>query len=256
MTWFPRREDYEDAPVILPDETYAEKLSRLHETIEAAQASIKEVVDGDSVCLEHKIYRTMDLRQDMEDIALLQKECEAESEAANHPDDLKKARVGLMNLKAYLNQVDCIEFANALKNEFLFAVGSKEGFGPWLDQAEERIQSRDSKPKTFDEAREYEQKVCLFLKETVRGNKMLKKLQEAAEGIRGNVPVQDIFSKLSERYYVLCKKADQRVKNIQHLLVEWKMLDDIMAPTKPAEMDDLQVKHFVSFLRTYAAHFS
>ena len=57
MTWFPRREDYEDKPAILPDETYEEKIQRLHDTIEAAQASIKEVVDGEGVPLENKIYR-------------------------------------------------------------------------------------------------------------------------------------------------------------------------------------------------------
>jgi hypothetical protein len=32
------------------------------------------------------------------------------------------------------------------------------------------------------------------------------------------------MSKLSERYYVLCKKADQRVKNFQHLMIEWQRL--------------------------------
>ena len=85
---------------------------------------------------------------------------------------------------------------------------------------------------------------------------MLKRVQDAAEGIRANIAVQDEFSGLSERYYVLCKKADGKVKNIQVLLREWKALDDILAPTKPAEMDDLQVKLFVSFLRTYAAYFS
>ena len=32
------------------------------------------------------------------------------------------------------------------------------------------------------------------------------------------------MSKMSERYYVLCKKADQRVKNLQHLMIEWQRL--------------------------------
>ena len=78
----------------------------------------------------------------------------------------------------------------------------------------------------------------------------------AVEGIHSNIAVQDEFSEVSEHYYVLCKKADGKVKNIQVLLREWKALDDILAPTKPAEMDDLQVKLFVSFLRTYASYFS
>ena len=55
------------------------------------------------------------------------------------------------------------------------------------------------------------------------------------------------MSKLSEKYYVLCKKADARVKNIQTLLVEWQKLDEILEPKKPAAMDDLQVKQFVTF---------
>ena len=85
---------------------------------------------------------------------------------------------------------------------------------------------------------------------------MLKCVQRAAENIHGNNDVKDVLSGLSERYYVLCKKADDNVKNIQILLREWKALDEILAPTKPEEMDDLQVKLFVSFLRTYASYFS
>lgn len=100
MTWFPRREDYEDKPQILPDETYEEKIQRLLDTIDAAQQSIKEVVDGDTLDLEQKIYRTMDTAQDMDDIAKLQKDIEGHPEAGNNQDTLKKARVGLINLKA------------------------------------------------------------------------------------------------------------------------------------------------------------
>jgi len=258
MTWFPKKEDYEIEIQVLPDETLAEKIQRLLEIIENAQTSIKEVVDSDKLVNEVKIYRVMDLRQDMEDVANLQKDCEGHAESNNYQDDLKKARVGLINLKAYLGQVDCIEFATAIQNEFLFKVGSSEGFAPWLENAEKRVQETniDERPKTFDEALKFEEKACLFLKEIVKGNKMLKRVQDAAEGIRANIAVQDEFSGLSERYYVLCKKADGKVKNIQVLLREWKALDDILAPTKPAEMDDLQVKLFVSFLRTYASYFS
>ena len=92
------------------------------EIIENAQTSIKEVVDSDKLVNEVKIYRVMDLRQDMEDVANLQKDCEGHAESNNYQDDLKKARVGLINLKAYLGQVDCIEFATAIQNEFLFKV--------------------------------------------------------------------------------------------------------------------------------------
>ena len=256
MTWFPRREDYEDAPQILPDETYSEKITRLIETIEASQHSIKEVVDGDTVTLEHKIYRTMDLRQDLEELGALHKECEDHADASGHPDDLKKAKVGLINLKAYMSQVDCVEFAAAIMNEFLFKVGTEEGFGPWLNDAEKRINCRETKPATFDACMDYEQSACKFLKETVKANKMMKRLKDAAEGIKANVDVQEDLSKFSERYYVLCKKADSRVKNMQGLLFEWKRLDEILAPKEPSLMDDLQVKQFVVFLHTYAAYFS
>ena len=61
---------------------------------------------------------------------------------------------------------------------------------------------------------------CRFLKETVKGNKMMKRLRDAAEGNKANWEVQEELSKLSERYYVLCKKADSRVKNMQSLLFE------------------------------------
>jgi len=255
MTWFPRREDYEIPQMVKPHENYADKIVRLIETIDGAQTNIKEVVDGD-ICLEHKIYRTMDLRHDLEELTGLHKECEDDPDAANHQEDLKKAKVGLIGLKAYMSQVDCVEFAAAIMNEYLFKTGSAEGFGPWLADAELRIADHSVKPATFAACMEYEQSACKFLKETVKANKMMKRLKEAAEGIKANVDVQESLGKLSERYYVLCKKADGRVKNMQGLLFEWKRLDEILAPKEPKNMDDLQVKQFVVFLRTYAAYFS
>ena len=66
MTWFPRKEDYEVAPTVALDETYEEKLTRLLENIEATQNNIKQVVDGgNDVSNEQKIYRTMDVHQDL-----------------------------------------------------------------------------------------------------------------------------------------------------------------------------------------------
>lgn len=256
MTWFPRREDYEVVQVVQLDETNEEKLARLLETIEVSQSNIKEVVDKDTLGLEEKIFRILDLKQDLQELTDLHKELEKSPEAASCAADLKKAKVGLINLQAYMNQVDCIEFAAAINNQYLFNVGSREGFGPWIAEAEKRIICRDEKPKAYEEVNSFEQNACAFLKEVVKANKMLQRVQQAAEGIKGNVVVQEEMSKLSERYYVLCKKADQRVKNLQHLMIEWQRLDEILAPTDPKDMDDLQTKQFLVFLRTYAAYFS
>lgn len=256
MTWFPRREDYEQIQMVLPDETYTDKLARLIETIEAAQNNIKEVVDKDSVSKEQKIFRVMDAKQDLDELITLHKECEADPEAANHGDELKKAKVGIINLKAYMSQVSREEFAASIMNEYLFRVGSAEGFGPWLKGAEDKINDRADKPSSFEACMEYEQMACRFLKETVKGNKMMKRLKDAADGNKASVEVQEELRLLSERYYVLCKKADSRVKNMQSLLFEWKRLNEILAPKEPKNMDDLQVKQFVVFLRTYAAYFS
>ena len=250
MTWFPRKEDYEVVQMILPDEHLADKINRLIEQIENSQANIKEVVDGD-ISLEHKIYRTMDSHQDLEDLTKLHKECEGDQDAGNHPEELKKAKIGLINLKAFLSQVDCVDFAAAIMNEFLFKVGSKESFDPWLTDAERRVSCRQDKPSTFEACMEYEQNACKFLKETVKANKQLKRLKDSADCIKANVDVQEELSKLSERYYVLCKKADGRVKNMQGLLFEWKRLDELLAPKEPKLMDDLQVKticHFLTYL--------
>ena len=49
---------------------------------------------------------------------------------------------------------------------------------------------------------------------------MMKRLKDAAEGNKANYQLQEDLSRLSERYYVLCKKADSRVKNMQSLLFE------------------------------------
>ena len=57
-----------------------------------------------------------------------------------------------------------------------FQVGSSEGFAPWLENAEKRVQETniDERPKTFDEALKFEEKACLFLKEIVKGKQYLK----------------------------------------------------------------------------------
>jgi len=256
MTWFPRREDYEQPVFVQPDESYTDKIKRLIETIEAAQNSIKEVVDKDTLTKEHKIFRVMDAKQDLDELISLHKECESDGDASNHADDLKKAKVGIINLKAYMSQVSREEFAASIMNERLFKVGSVEGFEPWLKAAEDKINDRADKPVSFEACMEYEQMACRQLKETVKGNKMMKRLKDSAEGNKGNVEIQEELSRLSERYYVLCKKADARVKNMQSLLFEWKRLNEILAPKEPKNMDDLQVKQFVVFLRTYAAYFS
>merc|ERR1712038_864428 len=96
--------------------------------------------DGD-LGLEEKIYRTMDMNLDLKELTALHKECEDDPEAAGNAEEMKKAKVGLIALKAYLSQVDCTEFAGAIRNEYLFKVGAAEGFGPWLDEAEGRIAS-------------------------------------------------------------------------------------------------------------------
>ena len=49
--------------VVQLDETYEEKLVRLLETIETSQGNIKEVVDKDTLGLEEKIFRILDLKQ-------------------------------------------------------------------------------------------------------------------------------------------------------------------------------------------------
>ncbi len=64
------------------------------------------------------------------------------------------------------------------------------------------------------------------------------------------------MSNLQERYFVLCKKAEQRVKNINHLLNEWKRLEDFLAPEEPKDWDDYIPKQMVVFLRTYALYFA
>jgi len=60
-----------------------------------------------------------------------------------------------------------------------------EGFGPWLAGAEKQISNRDEKPKALDEINSFEQNACGFLKEVVKANKMLQRVQAAAEGIKG-----------------------------------------------------------------------
>ena len=89
---------------------------------ESTKRNIDEVVNSDKVFNEQKIYQIMDLREDMEDITNLKIDCEGHPEAKDYQDDLRKANVSLVDLKAYLGQIDCTKFANAIINEFLFKV--------------------------------------------------------------------------------------------------------------------------------------
>ena len=89
---------------------------------ESTKRNIDEVVNSDKVFNEQKIYQIMDLREDMEDITNLKIDCEGHPEAKDYQDDLRKANVSLVDLKAYLGQIDCAKFANAIINEFLFKV--------------------------------------------------------------------------------------------------------------------------------------
>ena len=77
-----------------------------------------------------------------------------------------------------------MDHPNFRNTAYILQVGSTQGFGPWLDQAESRISSRDVKPASYDQAMEYEQASCAFLKETVKANKMMKRVKEAAEGMK------------------------------------------------------------------------
>ena len=75
--------------------------------------------------IEEKIYGTMDVTADVEELASLHKELEGNQESANYADDMKKAKIGLINLKAYLSQVDCEQMAAFLKNTVLFKVRTR-----------------------------------------------------------------------------------------------------------------------------------
>ena len=104
---------------------------RLNSHIESTQKNIQDVVDGD-VTLEEKIYRTMDITSDLEELTDLHKELENHPDVAQNSEEIKKAKIGLINLKAYLSQVDCEEFATALKNQFLFKVSQFKFFGSFF----------------------------------------------------------------------------------------------------------------------------
>ena len=63
------------------------------------------------------------------------------------------------------------------------------------------------------------------------------------------------FSLFFCRYYVLCKRAEGRVKNLNHLLKEWKRMEDFLAPDEVQDWDDYTPKQMLIFLKTYALYF-
>ena len=74
----------------------------------------------------------MDITSDLEELTDLHKELENHPDVAQNSEEIKKAKIGLINLKAYLSQVDCEEFATALKNQFLFKVSQFKFFGSYF----------------------------------------------------------------------------------------------------------------------------
>ena len=52
-----------------------------------------------------------------------------------------------------------------------------------MEKNEVRIDSKENKPSNYDQAMEYEVASCAFLKEVVQGNKLMKRVKDAAEGI-------------------------------------------------------------------------
>jgi len=60
------------------------------------------------------------ISENVHELTDLHKELEKGEDASKYAADLKKAKVGLINLQAYMNQVDCIEFATAIKNQVSF----------------------------------------------------------------------------------------------------------------------------------------
>jgi hypothetical protein len=57
--------------------------------------------------------------------------------------------------------------------QFLFTVGSREGFGPWIAEAEKRINCRDEKPKAYDEVRTF---VRIFVRNLIRFDNIVRQL--------------------------------------------------------------------------------
>ena len=64
----------------------------------------------------------MDIEADLEELSALHKELENHPDAGGNAEEMKKAKIGLINVKAHLNQVDVEKFASILQNTFLFKV--------------------------------------------------------------------------------------------------------------------------------------
>ena len=94
---------------------------RLINTIEVAQKSISKCVDGE-ITVEERVYCILDIEADLEELSALHKELENHPDAGGNAEEMKKAKIGLINVKAHLNQVDIEGFALILQNTFLFKV--------------------------------------------------------------------------------------------------------------------------------------
>lgn len=46
------------------------------------------------------------------------------------------------------------------------------------------------------------------------------------------------------------------MKNIQHLMIEWKRLEDFLEEKDPQLIDDYIPKQFIIFLKTYALYYA
>merc|ERR1719438_128905 len=220
--WFPNQDDYQPPPPA--DETIAEKLERITNSIKATRTEISDILYSSDLITEDKIIRAMEIKQETDSLIRLLRDCERDPEAKSGPaaEQLSKCKSSLTELESSIKNMDPLNFAKVMKIEAEFKGGLGSELVPWIDNAEKFTSDTLEKPKSIVEAQEIEKKCVLFAKDVRAANKKLTKIDEVAA---------------------------KRVESMRDLLIRWQEVSN------SADKDNLDFQPLTQFLKCYGIYF-
>lgn len=223
FTWFPRKSDYEYIPPALRDESVEHKVDRVSKLAKSARSEMVQLTGGD-LELEARINNYFELRENLDEYAVIMRECEAQ--AAGAGDDVQekvaKGRCVLQEVRDTFGKVKMEETAGQIQVENEFKVGLESNLVPWIDRLElESFRTLD-KPDNFAHAQEIEKEAVTFAKEVRKANKLLT----ALTGLLDKLPSKKMFcsGQLEDqktRFKKIATVAATRVETTRDLLVNW-----------------------------------
>jgi len=247
--WFPNQDDYQPPPPA--DESVAEKLERISNTLKSTRNEITDILHGSDLA-EDKIIRAMEIRQETDILIRLLRDCERDPASKSGPaaEQLSKCKASLAEFEAAVKNMDTLKFANSMKVEAEFKGGLSHQLIPWLNSAEKSTSVVLEKPKSFCHAQEVEKQCATFAKEVRAVNKTLTRIEELAKMLDNNkTTAEQQIEEQKLRFKKIAEVAATRVEHMRDLLIRWQEL------TNSEATDSLDFQPLTQFLKCYGIYF-